>query len=86
MPNNAGKLLKSIGKVSESIGRISENEQTILEYIQEHFKVTSKEVESLLILKEARARRILKEMVERELIVRLGSGRSTYYVLGENQK
>ena len=81
VPNNAEKPSESIGKVSDSIGKVSDNEEIILDYIQKRSQITSKEVESLLALKEARARRILKEMVEKGLIVRLGSGRSTYYVL-----
>ena len=81
VPNSAEKPSESIGKVSESIGKVSDNEQIIIDYIQNHSKITSKDVESLLALKEARARRILKEMVEKGLIIRLGRGRSTYYVL-----
>jgi ATP-dependent DNA helicase RecG len=83
-PQISGSIKKpseNIGKVSEKYRKVSDNEQKILEYIHEHSQITSKEVESLLGLKEARARRILKEMVEKGIISRLGSGRSTYYVL-----
>ncbi|MBN2824162.1 MAG: hypothetical protein JXQ76_02475 [Campylobacterales bacterium] len=48
-----------------------------------HAKITSKDVEKLLSLKEARARRVLKQMVDRKIIMKLGQGRSTYYTLKE---
>ncbi|MBE0504347.1 MAG: ATP-dependent DNA helicase [Desulfuromonadales bacterium] len=71
----------SIGRVSDSIGRVSEKQRRILEYMQEQQTITSKTVESLVAVKEAMARRILKKMNEKGLIVRKGQGRSTYYVL-----
>ncbi len=71
---------ESIGKVSESVGRVSENEQRILDHLEAQQTITSKTVESLAGVKEARARRILKEMADRGLIEKRGSGRSTHYV------
>jgi ATP-dependent DNA helicase RecG len=40
-------------------------------------------VERLIGVKEARARRILKDMTDKGLIEKRGSGRSTYYVRAE---
>ena len=74
---------ESIGRVSESIGRVSENEQRILAYLEAQQTITSKTVESLVGVKEARARRILKEMTDKGLIEKRGSGRSTHYVNDE---
>ena len=71
----------SIGIVSDSIGNLSEQENQIIEFIRNHSRITSKAVEEILELKEARARRVLKQMVDKGLIIRLGSGRSTCYVL-----
>ncbi|MGC1307736.1 MAG: ATP-binding protein [Phormidesmis sp.] len=71
---------ESIGKVSEGIGRVSENEQRILDYLEVQQSITSKTVESLVGVKEARARRILKEMTNRGLIEKRGGGRSTHYI------
>ena len=50
---------------SRSIGKVSEKEQDILDYLKSQKTVTSKQVETLTGLKEARARRILKEMIEK---------------------
>ena len=77
---NREKVSESIGKVSDSIGILGQEEQ-IIKFIKNNSRITSKDVEALFQLKEARARRILKEMVEKGLIVRLGSGRGTYYQL-----
>jgi ATP-dependent DNA helicase RecG len=75
-----GTRPESIGKVSDNIGIVSENEQRILVHLQAQQAITSKTVENLTGLKEARARRILKEMTDKGLIEKRGSGRSTYYV------
>ena len=75
------KVAESTGKVSESIGNVSEQEKTILEYIVKNNKIVSKSVEELLEVKEARARRILKEMTDKDYIIKQGQGRSTYYIL-----
>ncbi|MGB3789454.1 MAG: ATP-binding protein, partial [Phormidesmis sp.] len=71
---------ESIGKVSESVGRVSANEQRILDYLEVQQTITSKTVEGLVGVKEARARRILKEMTDKGLIEKRGSGRSTHYI------
>ena len=72
--------LRSIAKVSNSIGIVSDNERSILSYLADEGSIVSKTVERLVCVKEARARRILKEMVEKGLIEKRGSGRSTFYV------
>lgn len=79
------KVTESIGKVSESIGKVSEQEKIIFEYIVKNSKIISKNVEELLGVKEARARRILKEMIDKDYIVKQGQGRSTYYILKNNE-
>ena len=75
------KVSESIGKVSESIGKVSEQEKIILNYIMKHSKITSKNVEEVIGVKEARARRILKEMMDKNYIAKQGQSRSTCYVL-----
>ena len=46
-----------------------------------HSKITSKNVEEVIGVKEARARRILKEMMDKNYIAKQGQSRSTCYVL-----
>jgi ATP-dependent DNA helicase RecG len=75
-----GKYRKSIGKVSESIGKVSTQERRVLNRLQTQPAITSKAVERLIGVKEARARRILKEMTDKGLLEKRGSGRNTHYV------
>ena len=76
---------QTVVKPSDTVGKVSDNltlqEEKIIQYLDEHKRVVSKEVENLLGIKESRTRELLKSMVDRGLIERLGRGRSTYYVI-----
>jgi len=72
--------LRSIVKVSDSIGLVSDTERSILLYLADEGSIVSKTVESLVGVKEARARRILKEMTDKGLLMKQGVARSTFYV------
>ena len=61
----------------------SYQEKKILEYLFENGSIVSKTVEGLLTIKESRTRELLKKMVEKELIKKVGKARSTHYVLGD---
>jgi len=77
--NIAGLSSETVGKPSETVGKILGQEKIILEYLKDNKKIISKKVEELLNLKESRARELLKQMVDKKLLNRCGSGRSTYY-------
>ncbi|MBU1667390.1 hypothetical protein KKC13_03165 [bacterium] len=81
---NTEKPSDTVGKVSDNLTPLSFQEETIITYLEEHKRMVSKEVEKLLRIKESRTRELLKQMVEKGIIRRLGSGRSTYYVLGKS--
>ena len=74
VPDNAGL-------VPDNADSISEQEKSILDVIANSQKITSKEVEKLLGLKDRRVRVILKEMVDKGLLIKLGNARNTYYEL-----
>ena len=76
------KPSEAVGKPSDNIENLTFQEEKVIAYLEEHKKMVSKDVERLLRIKESRTRELLKQMVEKGLIVRLGRGRSTYYVLG----
>ena len=76
------KPSEAVGKPSDNIENLTFQEEKVIAYLEEHKKMVSKDVERLLRIKESRIRELLKQMVEKGLIVRLGRGRSTYYVLG----
>ena len=71
----------SAGFMPDNAIELSEQETSILEMINKSGKITSKDVEILLSIKDRRARVILKEMVDKKLIVKLGNARNTYYEL-----
>jgi len=75
----------TVGKVSDNLIPLSFQEETIIAYIEQYKRIVSKDVEKLLGIKESRTRELLKQMVEKGLIVRLGRGRSTCYMLGNNK-
>ena len=78
--DTVGKPSDTVGKVSDNLTPLSFQEEKIITYLEEHKRMVSKEVEKLLRIKESRTRELLKQMVDKGFISRLGSGRSTYYV------
>lgn len=61
----------------------SYQEQKVLEYLLDNGTIVSKMVGNLLDIKESRTRELLKQMVGKELIKKVGKARSTHYILGE---
>ena len=55
--------------------------RTIFQFVKENGKITSSQVETLLEVKQRRARSILSGMVELGILERQGSYRRTTYVL-----
>lgn len=66
--------------VSDTAAASSNHKDRVMAYLATKTSITSKEVEALIGVKEARARRILKEMTDKGLLEKRGSARSTYYV------
>ena len=67
------------GKPGETVGKPVEQEIVILDYLKEHNKISTSEVKQLLDLKDSRSGEILRKMVDKKLIIKLGSGKNTYY-------
>ena len=57
-------------------------ERKVLAYLIENESVTSKQTEELLNVKTSRARELLGQMAQKNLIEKRGQSRSTHYVLG----
>ena len=70
-------------KVSDSVGYINEQEEKVLNFLKTNNTLTSKDIEELLHVKEARARRFLKQMCEKNMLIKLGSARNTHYKLSK---
>jgi ATP-dependent DNA helicase RecG len=55
-------------------------ESGVLSHVDQHGSITASEVEKILGVKERRSREVLKEMIDKGLLRKEGTARSTYYV------
>ncbi|MGB7401782.1 MAG: RNA-binding domain-containing protein [Arcobacter sp.] len=82
-PITAGLPPETAGLPPETAGNLSPQEKMIFKQINANQTITPKEVEKLLNLKDRRVREILSQMVDKNIIIRCGSGRSTYYEMAK---
>ena len=75
--NGADKSAKSTDKLNLS-------QKKIVEFILENGKVTNKDVQQLLGVKDSRALKILKELVEMDIVMKQGKLKGSYYILKVN--
>ena len=85
MPDSDEKVSNSIEKVSNSI-ELNEKEEKIIKFLYQNKKVTSDEVEKLLNIKEAMARRILSNLVKKGILEKVGKTKGSYYILRKDSK
>jgi ATP-dependent DNA helicase RecG len=60
---------------------LTTEEKRVLDFIRDNGKIKRTEVMKLLDLKTTKAKTLLNKMLEKKLILRLGKGRETHYVL-----
>src|SRR6056297_1177436 len=77
-PETAGKVPETAGKTPQKKGG-TENENAILNFLSQHEKITRKDVEELIAVKDRRAREILSEMVKNGVLKKEGKSRNIYY-------
>ena len=92
---DAGSLLqKNADKVPTSADKVpifyrgielTEQQMRIVKYAQKHENITSSKVEDMLGIKQRRARDILKGLVEKNILLKQGSYKSSVYVLNAKQ-
>lgn len=75
---------KSTDKVRINAEKLSVSHKKIVEFLEENERITNKEVRQLLGVKDSRALKILKELVEMDIIVKQGRLKGSYYVLRDN--
>lgn len=78
-PESADKVPINAEKTSED--GLSMQQKSVLEYVRENGKITSRQVELLLQVKQRRARVILGEMVDAGLLEKQGAYKTTVYTL-----
>ena len=59
----------------------NEQEKMIIEYIYNNGSIKSKDIETLLNIKESRIRELLRKLVAKEYVERQGKARNTFYIL-----
>lgn len=79
MPIETEEVPIETGKVP--IVNLSTQQRVIFQFVKENGKITSSQVETLLEVKQRRARSILSGMVDLGILERQGSYRRTTYVL-----
>ena len=79
VPESDNGLLKSVGNYIKV--ELTKQQQIIYKRIVEKGEVTTVEVENLLGVKQRRARAILKEMIDKNIITRIGASKNTRYIL-----
>ena len=68
------------------INNLTEQQSIILKFAKEKGKITSRQVEEILEVKQRRERNILGELVNMGLLERQGSYKSTVYIFKDGRK
>ena len=75
------KVRKSTDKVRKSTDKLNDSYKKIIQYTDEKGTITNKEVQNLLNVKDSRALKILKELVEIGILKKEGKFKGSYYKL-----
>ena len=75
------KTEKSTDKVRINTDNMNLSQKKIIGYLLEHDRITNREVQQLLEVKDSRALKIIKEMVEDGVLSKQGKLKSSYYTL-----
>lgn len=77
------KTKKSTDKVRISTDKLNLSQQKIIEYLSENKKITNKQVQELLDIKDSGALKTMKKLMELDIVERHGKLKGSYYVLKE---
>lgn len=80
------KVRISTDKVRINMDKLNAGQEKIVQYILINKKITNKEVQKLLGIKDSRALKILKELVEKNIIVKQGRFKGSYYILKNDEE
>ena len=83
VPTNADKVPIDTNELSDEM--LSVQQKQVLQYVKENKKITSRQAEELLQVKQRRARVILGEMAEAGILKKQGSYKSTVYIMNERR-
>lgn len=83
--NDAGSVPDYFEKCRIEKNFQSKQQEAIYNFIEKNGQIVTAEVEELLGVKQRRARKILKEMVEGGLLRKIGAAKNTHYMLTERK-
>lgn len=75
------KADKSTDKVRINTEKLSSSQIKIIEFLNKNGKITNKDVQQLLNVKDSRALKILKELTEMGVVTKQGKLKGSYYIL-----
>ena len=83
--DSADKVQDSADKTQESADKLLAQYKLILDYTEKNGKITSRQVEELLNVKQRRAREVLSKMVDKGTLIKQGAYKSTVYMLNKER-
>lgn len=75
------KVRISTDKVRINMDKLNMSQKKIVEYLLEKESITNKDVQQLLGVKDSRALKIMKELVDKGVVLKLGKLKGSYYIL-----
>ena len=81
--NAEGAFRVTLPNMNVSFKELTEAQSKIVNYLAMNSQITRAEIEKLLSVRLTRANAIIKEMLELGIIIKVGNGRNTKYVLME---
>lgn len=63
----------------------TETQDIVIQYLEKHHEMTRQDIENLLSIKQTRANAIIKEMLQKQIIIKIGQGKNNKYILSLNR-
>jgi ATP-dependent DNA helicase RecG len=79
--NGTDITVNSTDKIRINADKLNLSQKKIVDFILENGKITNKDVQQLLAVKDSRALKVLKELVGMDIILKRGELKGSYYVL-----
>lgn len=76
---------RSEEKADKSTDKLTPTQVKIVEFVLVNSKISNKEVQELLGVKDSRALKILKELVDIGVLVKIGKLKGSYYILNDKE-
>lgn len=78
---STSKVPVSTDKVTISTDKLNKNELKITKYLENYNTITNKDVREITGLSESGAKKVLRNMVGKNLVIAIGVNKSRYYIL-----